>query len=81
MPKIQDLLLYLEGFNLIDLLDLGLVIGVIYGFLYLLRGTQAVQLVRGLLIVSEMNVPSLSDVDSALRKSCLVRWSVMKRMG
>ncbi|MCB0075988.1 MAG: diadenylate cyclase CdaA [Anaerolineales bacterium] len=52
MPKIQDLLLYLEGFNLIDLLDLGLVIGVIYGFLYLLRGTQAVQLVRGLLIVS-----------------------------
>ncbi len=52
MPtRIQDLLLAFEGFNVFDLLDILLVALVIYGVLYLLRGTQAMQLLRGMLVL------------------------------
>ncbi|MDQ4077129.1 MAG: diadenylate cyclase CdaA [Chloroflexota bacterium] len=52
MPRnIQDLLLVFEVFDLLDVVDILLVALVIYGVLYLLRGTQAMQLLRGLLVI------------------------------
>ncbi len=52
MPtSLADLLLTFEGFNLIDVVDILLVALVIYGVLYLLRGTQAIQLLRGIIIL------------------------------
>jgi diadenylate cyclase len=48
---LQDLLLTFSGFGLTDIVDILLVGAVIYGILYLVRGTQAVQLLRGVLVL------------------------------
>jgi diadenylate cyclase len=52
MPTgLQDLLLIFSTFSLTDALDILLVALVIYGMLYLVRGTQAVQLLRGVIVL------------------------------
>lgn len=52
MPNtFQDLILTLTTFDYFDLIDILLVGLIIYGVLYLMRGTQAVQLLRGMIFL------------------------------
>lgn len=52
MPNtLQDLLLAFSTFSYNDVVDILLVALVIYGVLYLVRGTQAVQLLRGVMVL------------------------------
>jgi diadenylate cyclase len=53
MPDgLQDIFLIFSTFSLTDLVDIFLVSLVVYGVLYLVRGTQAMQLLRGVLVVA-----------------------------
>lgn len=52
MPtSLQDLLLTFSTFSYTDAIDILLVASVIYAMLYLVRGTQAVQLLRGVMVL------------------------------
>lgn len=52
MPtSLQDLLLTFDGFNIVDVVDIALVSLVIFTLLYLVRGTKAMQLLRGILVL------------------------------
>ncbi|HEX8682377.1 MAG TPA: diadenylate cyclase CdaA [Ardenticatenaceae bacterium] len=51
LSALQELLLTFSGFSLTDVIDILLVALVIYGMLYLVRGTQAVQLLRGVMVL------------------------------
>jgi diadenylate cyclase len=51
MQNLNDLLLTFTRFDLTSALDVLLVAFVIYGVLYLVRGTQAVQLLRGVMLL------------------------------
>ncbi len=51
MQQLQDVLTYLGAMSAIDVLDVALVAGLTYGLLYIVRGTRAVQLLRGILVL------------------------------
>ncbi len=51
MEQAQDVLTYLGAMSAVDVLDIALVAGLTYGLLYIVRGTRAVQLLRGILVL------------------------------
>jgi diadenylate cyclase len=51
MQQLQDLITYLEAMSVVDVIDIALVTGLISALLYAVRGTRAVQLLRGILLL------------------------------
>jgi diadenylate cyclase len=52
MEQLGDLGTYLRALEPVDLVDIALVAGIFYAALFLVRGTRAVQLIRGVLVVA-----------------------------
>jgi diadenylate cyclase len=51
MEQLEDLFVYLRAVGPLDVVDIGLVALLFYSVLFLVRGTRAVQLLRGILVV------------------------------
>jgi diadenylate cyclase len=51
MSQLADLGTYMRAMTLVDVVDILLVAGLFYGVLFLVRGTRAVQLIRGVLVL------------------------------
>jgi diadenylate cyclase len=51
LDQLHDLVTYLRAIRLVDVVDILLVAAVFYGLLYMVRGTRAVQLLRGILVL------------------------------
>ncbi len=59
----QELNYYISQFDWLDILDIGLVTGILFGLLLLIRGTRAVQILRGVLVVGLLFGLALTLVD------------------
>jgi diadenylate cyclase len=60
---VQELNYYLTQFDWLDVVDIALVTAILFGLLLLIRGTRAVQILRGVLVVGLLFVLALTLVD------------------
>ncbi len=80
MAQLRDLSIYILAVGVADVVDMLLVATLVYGLLYVVRGTRAVQLLRGLLIVvllvftfnQFLSLPAFERVVSKLLPAILI---------
>lgn len=60
---VQDLDYFIRQFSWLDFVDIALVTAILFGILMLIRGTRAVQILRGVIVVGLMIAVALTLVD------------------